>query len=73
MLARLPLAQLWGTTALLALARRKPDRYLILSWIVLLHKKLTNRGSLKQTNLALGWEDDWLPYIINTLAGLKNS
>jgi hypothetical protein len=55
------------------LARRKPDRYLILSWIVLLHKKLTNRGPFKQANLALGWEDGWLPYIINTLDGLKNS
>ena len=73
MLARLPLAQLWGTTALLDLARRKPDRYLILSWIVLLHKKLTNRESFKQTNLALGWENGLLPYFINTLAVLKNS
>ena len=57
----------------LGLARRKPDRYLILSWIVLLHKKLTNRGLLEQTNLALGREDGWLPYIINTLTGLKNN
>ena len=48
MLARLPLALLWGTTALLALARRKPDRYLILSWVVLLHKNLSTVGCLNK-------------------------
>jgi len=40
----------------LGLARRKPDRYLILSRVVLLHKKLANGGLLKQANLILSQE-----------------
>ena len=44
----------------LGLARRKPDRYLILSRVVLLHKKLANRGLLKQSNLILSQDDIYL-------------
>jgi hypothetical protein len=36
-------------------------------------QKLVHRGLLKQTNLALGREDGWLPYIINTLTGFKKT